>query len=120
MSSPKSKDHNDPETPSPSTIARKEWYRTSDGGDGFMCTTNRSHIDEAALSAALESEMIWWAKPLSPTQLRTFIDNSLCFTLLRNGPELQESAAAQGKPPLPPFPSASSQQPAHIIGSFFF
>lgn len=63
--------------PPPSEL--KAWTRTNDGH--YLCTTDPKYIDLAALNAALDSEMIWWAGPLDDVGLRTMVDHSLCISL---------------------------------------
>jgi hypothetical protein len=65
--------------PPPSDI--KTWIRTN--GGQYLCTTDPQYIDLAALNAALDSEMIWWAGPLDDAGLRTMVDHSLCISLYR-------------------------------------
>jgi hypothetical protein len=58
----------------------KTWSRQA-GEDQYLCTTDPTPIDLAALSAALSSDMMWWAKPVEEGELKKMVDHSLCLSL---------------------------------------
>ncbi|KAK1832431.1 acyl-CoA N-acyltransferase [Podospora conica] len=57
------------------------WTFPSNSDQSFVCSTDRAHIQDDRVGAALASDLVWWAKPLSPAQLTICLDNSLCFGL---------------------------------------
>ncbi|KAM0276560.1 hypothetical protein ACHAQH_006611 [Verticillium albo-atrum] len=56
----------------------RSWYR-----DGYMISTNRGLIQINALNAALESDVMWWAKALPQDVLRKMVNHSLCIGLYK-------------------------------------
>jgi hypothetical protein len=56
--------------------APKDWYK-----DNFIISTNRSLLDVDAIDAALESDLLWWAKKLPKDHLITMLDHGLNFGL---------------------------------------
>lgn len=57
------------------------WALSSGDDQTFVCSTDRAHIQDDRVAAAFASDLVWWAKPLSPDQLAICLDNSLCFGL---------------------------------------
>ena len=53
-----------------------DWYK-----DNFVISTNKSLLQPEAINAALDSDLLWWAKALPENQLQTMLDNTLCFGL---------------------------------------
>ncbi|KAF2670124.1 putative GNAT family N-acetyltransferase [Microthyrium microscopicum] len=51
--------------------------------DSFLVSTNHSNLEPDAINKALGSDVIWWAESLSGNQLRTMLQNSLCFGLYK-------------------------------------
>jgi hypothetical protein len=49
--------------------------------DNFIVSTDKSLLQPAAINAAFDSDLLWWAKPLPDEQLQNMIDNTLCFGL---------------------------------------
>ncbi|KAK4232446.1 hypothetical protein QBC38DRAFT_255 [Podospora fimiseda] len=47
----------------------------------YLLSTDHSLIDLFALSSAFASDLLYWAKPLSPSQLQKCVDQSLCLGL---------------------------------------
>lgn len=58
----------------------RSWSRQA-GGATYHCSTDPKAIQLDVLSAALESDMLWWAKPLSEEALKRLVENSFCFGL---------------------------------------
>jgi hypothetical protein len=54
----------------------QNWYK-----DNFIVSTDKSLLQPAAINAAFDSDLLWWAKPLPDEQLKKMIDNTLCFGL---------------------------------------
>jgi len=67
------------------TKAKTEWYK-----DNFLISTNPSLIQPAAVNAALDSDLMYWSKAMDEGELKTMLDNSLCFGVYL----LPESSAA--------------------------
>lgn len=59
----------------------RTFSRTTKDDRQYTCTTDPKCIDLMALSAALDSELIWWAGPLNKEDLRKMVDHSWCFSL---------------------------------------
>lgn len=57
----------------------REWYRHGDGV--YLCSTNPSYLQPAAINAALSSELLWWAKGLDEPSLTKMLNNCLCLGL---------------------------------------
>jgi GNAT superfamily N-acetyltransferase len=76
------------------TDAPREWYR-----DNYLISTAHSLLQPAVVNAALESESMYWTKPMSEEGLKRILNNSLCFGVYALP---SSSAALAGKPhPLP-------------------
>jgi hypothetical protein len=49
--------------------------------DNFIVSTDKSLFHLAAITAAFDSDLLWWVKPLPEESLRKLINNSFCFGL---------------------------------------
>ncbi|KAK3692322.1 hypothetical protein B0T22DRAFT_10349 [Podospora appendiculata] len=58
----------------------KSWTR-QDGQVTYLCSTDPKQIQLDAYNAALESDLLWWAKRLGDDVIRRTVENSLCFGL---------------------------------------
>lgn len=47
----------------------------------FTVSTDPARVNLEALNDALDSSVMWWARRLSPEDLRTMVFSSLCFSL---------------------------------------
>jgi len=56
--------------------APTEWYR-----DQYLISTSPSLIQPAAVNAAFESDMMYWARAMDEALLKTMLEKSLCFGL---------------------------------------
>jgi GNAT superfamily N-acetyltransferase len=56
----------------------RTWNRVVDNTT-YTCSTDTALIQLDALNSAFASDLIWWAKPLSATDLFKTVHNSLCF-----------------------------------------
>lgn len=80
----------------------KSWTRNH-ADEEFLCTTDPKYIQFDALNAALGSDLIWWGRGVSETDLRTMVDHSLCIGLYTVNSS--DSTACTPIPHLPPLPS---------------
>ncbi|KAK4157074.1 hypothetical protein C8A00DRAFT_40557 [Chaetomidium leptoderma] len=83
----------------------RAWTRQSKDQDNLIYTisTDPSLIQLDALDAAFRSDMLYWAKPLSPAQLKLCVEQSLCLGLY---------VVQQHDTPPPPLPPSQSQEAA--------
>ncbi|KAK3333739.1 hypothetical protein B0T19DRAFT_135377 [Cercophora scortea] len=58
----------------------KSWTRR-DGQFTYLCSTDPKQIQLDAYNAALESDLLWWAKRLGDDVIKKVVENSLCFGL---------------------------------------
>ena len=68
-----------PSTTMVSTSAIRDWQWP--GPENFLCSSNPALLQRDAISAALDSELLWWAKPLDETSLDKMLRNSLCLAV---------------------------------------
>jgi GNAT superfamily N-acetyltransferase len=54
--------------------AKTEWYK-----DNYLISTNPSLIQPAAVNAAFDSDLMYWAKAMDEGELKKTLQNSLCF-----------------------------------------
>ncbi|KAK3995902.1 N-acetyltransferase [Cladorrhinum sp. PSN332] len=61
----------------------QSWTRpsTTNPNITYLLSTDHSLVDLSALSSAFASDLLYWAKPLSPSQLRLCANQSLCLGL---------------------------------------
>ncbi|TVY85314.1 hypothetical protein LSUE1_G000193 [Lachnellula suecica] len=89
---------------SPVMEAATEWYR-----DSYLISTSPSLIQPAAVNAAYESDMMYWARAMDEAVLKKMLDKSLCFGLY----ELPDSTARIAGSLLPSIASLPSLSFAH-------
>ncbi|CAK7566673.1 MAG: hypothetical protein SEPTF4163_004624 [Sporothrix epigloea] len=49
----------------------------------FLCSSDPALVQLDALHDAISSELLWWAKPMSRTQLIAMVNNSVCLGVYR-------------------------------------
>ncbi|KAK4453954.1 DNA ligase [Podospora aff. communis PSN243] len=79
--------------PSPAETLKtptRTWTRAVDNTT-YTCSTDTALIQLDALNSAFASDLIWWAKPLSETDLYKTVHNSLCFGVYASTDETSSS-----------------------------